>query len=25
MLAGDEFDAAKLQTKKGPQVWVKKT
>jgi hypothetical protein len=24
MLAGDEFDATKLQTKKGPQVWVKK-
>jgi hypothetical protein len=24
MLSGDEFDATKLQTKKGPQVWVKK-
>jgi len=24
MLSGDEFDASKLQTKKGPQVWVKK-
>jgi hypothetical protein len=25
MLSGEDFDAAKLQTKKGPQVWVKKT
>jgi len=24
MLSGDDFDATKLQTKKGPQVWVKK-
>jgi hypothetical protein len=24
MLAGEDFDATKLQTKKGPQVWVKK-
>jgi hypothetical protein len=25
MLSGEDFDASKLQTKKGPQVWVKKT